>query len=131
PRPAATKCGSPRHPCPTPTPTPTPPPTPTPTPTGTLTNRPAQAASIVYGSPGSNGQAIAYAHPGGLVVTGLDNYQDQVFKDISAGGGTVLIYLDTIISNPYGRYAGMLLNASACGPAVPHWPGDYPANGYY
>jgi hypothetical protein len=97
----------------------------------TLANRPAQAASIVYGAPGSNGQAIAYAHPGGLVVSDEYNYADQVWKDVSAGGGTVLIYLDTIISNPQGRYGGMLLNASACGAAVPVWPGNYAANGYF
>jgi hypothetical protein len=97
----------------------------------TLANRPAQAASIVYGDPGTNGQAIAYAQPGGLVVAGRDNYADQVFRDISAGGGTELIYLDTVISNPYGRYESMLLGAGACGPAVPVWPGNYAANGYY
>src|ERR1700753_3737429 len=62
-----------------------------------MVNRPPQPASLVYGNPGTNGRAIAFAHPGGLVVAGRDNYADQVFKDISAGGGTVLIYLDTII----------------------------------
>src|SRR3984957_5324951 len=62
-----------------------------------MVNRPTQPASLVYGNPGTNGRAIAYASPGGLVVAGRDNYADQVFKDISAGGGTVLIYLDTII----------------------------------
>jgi hypothetical protein len=95
-----------------------------------LVNRPTQPASMVYGSPGTNGRAIAYAHPGGLVVAGRDNYADQVFKDVSAGGGTVLIYLDTIINNAYGRYADMLINKSACGPAVPLWPGNYQANQY-
>jgi hypothetical protein len=94
---------------------------------GVLVNRPAQAASIVYGAPGANGQAEAYAHPGALVVAGRDNYQDQAFKDISAAGGTVLIYLDTIVWNDYGRYHSMLYDASACGPAVPKW-GSYQAN---
>jgi hypothetical protein len=130
------------HQCPSPSPSPSPTlttaspsPSPSPTPTatsaGTLVNRPAQAASIVYGAPGTNGQAIAYARPGGLVVAGRDNYADQVFRDISAGGGTELVYLDTIISNPYGRYESMLLSASACGAAVPAWPGNYAANGYF
>lgn len=93
-----------------------------------VVNRPTQSASMVYGNPGTNGRAIAYAHPGGLVVAGRDNYADQVFKDISAAGGTVLIYLDAIINNAYGRYAEMLINESACGPAVPLWPGNYQAN---
>ena len=93
-----------------------------------MINRPTQPASVVYGKPGTIGQAIAYAHPGGLVVAGRDNYADQVFKDISAAGGTVLIYLDTIINNSYGRYEDMLINESACGPAVPLWPGNYQAN---
>jgi len=112
----------------TPTPVPTPTTTATPTPTPPVTNRPAQAATLAYGGPGASGAAGAYAHPGGLVVAGRDNYQDQVFKGVSAGGGTVLIYLDTIINNSYGRYHGMLINASSCGPAVPLWPGNYQAN---
>ena len=95
-----------------------------------MVNRPTQPASLVYGDPGTNGRAIAYAHPGGLVVAGRDNYADQVFKDISAGGGTVLIYLDAIINNAHGRYANMLINKSAFGPAVPLWPGNYQANQY-
>ncbi|MGY1688170.1 hypothetical protein ACI8AK_21525 [Geodermatophilus sp. SYSU D00867] len=58
----------------------------------------------------------------------MDNYQDQVFKDVSAGGGTVLVYLDAIIDNDHGRYHDMLLNASACGPATSLWPGNHRAN---
>src|SRR5262249_26052835 len=70
------------------------------------------------------------AHPGGLVVAGRDNYQDQAFKDVSAAGGTVLIYLDTLIDNAYGHYHSMLINASACGPATSHWPGSPKANSW-
>ena len=93
--------------------------------TGTVTNLPAQAAGIFYG--GSSG-ATAYAHPGGLVVAGRDNYQDQAFRTVSAGGGSVLIYIDAIIDNAHGRYHDMLINASACGPATSRWPGNYQAN---
>ncbi|SNT02573.1 hypothetical protein SAMN06893096_11362 [Geodermatophilus pulveris] len=92
------------------------------TPTSTM----AQAAGLFYGSSPSG--AVAYAHPGGLVVAGRDNYQDQAFKDVSAGGGSVLIYLDPIIDNPYGRYHDMLINPSVCGPATSRWPGDHRAN---
>jgi hypothetical protein len=88
----------------------------------TLTNLPAQAAGIFYGP--SSG-ATAYAHPGGLVVTGRDNYQDQAFKDVSAGGGSVLISLGPVAGDSYGRYQEMLINASACGPAIARWPGDH------
>jgi hypothetical protein len=131
------RCPSPSpspSPSPTPTPTPTPPPpSPSPSPTATtpadtLTNRPAQGATIAYGSPGTSGAASAYAHPGGLVVAGRDNYADQVFKDVSAGGGTVLLYLDTVVRNNFGRYHSLLYDASSCGAAVPTW-GSYSANG--
>jgi hypothetical protein len=103
--------------------------TPTPTPT-TITNLPAQAASVMYAETGDpiNAGAANYAHPGGLVAAGRTNYADQVFKDVSAGGGTVLIYLDTIIDTSYGRYHDMLMNASVCGAAVPRWPGVPMAN---
>jgi hypothetical protein len=90
-------------------------------------NLPAQAGGLFYGS--SSG-AQAYAHPGGLVVAGRDNYQDQAFKSVSAGGGSMLIYLDAIIDNPHGRYHDMLLNASPCGPVTALWPGNYQANSY-
>jgi hypothetical protein len=100
--------------------------TPTPNPTtSTITNLPAQAAGIIYGAPSG---AWPYAHPGGLVVAGRDNYQGQAFKDVSAAGGTVLIYLDAIIDNPHGRYHEMLNNPSECGPATSRWPGNYQAN---
>ncbi|WP_156036179.1 hypothetical protein [Blastococcus sp. URHD0036] len=90
-----------------------------------MTNLPAQAGGVFYG--GGSG-ATAYAHPGGLVVAGRDNYQDPAFEQVSAGGGSVLIYLDALIDNDYGRYHDMLINASACGPATSRWPGNYQAN---
>jgi hypothetical protein len=102
----------------------------TPTPsltTSTIANLPAQAAGITYG--GASG-AAPYAHPGGLVVAGRDNYQGQAFKDVSAAGGSVLIYLDAIIDNPYGRYHDLLNNPSECGPATARWPGNYKANSW-
>jgi hypothetical protein len=93
-----------------------------------ITILPAQAAGIFYGVPPSGAQA--YAHPGGLVVAGRDNYRDRAFQEVSAGGGSVLIYLDAVIDNSYGRYADMLVNASACGPATSRWPGNHRANQY-
>jgi hypothetical protein len=90
-----------------------------------IRNLPPQAAGLVYGNPA---QAAMYAYPGGLVVAGRDNYQGQAFKDVSAAGGTVLIYLDAIIDNPYGRYHDLLNNPSECGPATSRWPGNYKAN---
>lgn len=90
-----------------------------------LRDLPAQAAGLVYGDPS---QAEQYAHPGGLVVAGRDNYEDQAFKDVSAAGGTVLIYIDPVIDNPHGRYHELLDKPSECGPATSLWPGDYKAN---
>lgn len=94
-------------------------------PSGIPTNQPAQAATIVYGATGGTSD---YAHPGGLVVAGRDNYADQAFKDVSAAGGTVLIYIDPVIDNPYGRYHRLLNDASECGPATSRWPGGHRAN---
>jgi hypothetical protein len=88
---------------------------------------PPQAASLIWGS---GSLAEPYAHPGALVVAGRDNYQDQAFKDVSAAGGTVLIYLDAIINNSYGRYHDMLINQSKCGPATSLWPGSPKANSW-
>jgi hypothetical protein len=90
-----------------------------------LRNMPPQAAGIVYG-PGSG--ALEYAHPGGMVVAGRDNYRDSAFKKVSAAGGTVLIYLDPVIDNPWGRYHTMLMRQSICGPAIRLWPGSPKAN---
>ncbi len=92
-----------------------------------IQNLPPQAAGLVWGNPA---EAAKYAYPGGLVVAGRDNYQGQPFKDVSAAGGTVLIYLDAIIDNPHGRYHDMLNNASECGPATSRWPGNYKANSW-
>ena len=92
-----------------------------------IQNFPAQPAGLIYGDPT---QAVQYAHPGGLVVAGRDNFQGQGFKDVSAAGGTVLIYLDAIIDNPHGRYHEMLNNTSECGPATARWPGNYKANSW-
>ncbi|WP_139220575.1 hypothetical protein, partial [Trujillonella endophytica] len=85
-------------------------------------NSPAQPAALFYGS---SGGAEAYAHPGGLVVAGRDNYRAREFRDVSVGGGSVLIYIDAIIDNAHGRYHDMLINASGCGPATSRWPGGY------
>lgn len=95
------------------------------TPSTALTNTPAQAAGLIYSS---SAGASAYAHPGGLVVAGRDNYADQPFKDVSAAGGTVLMYIDPMIDNAYGRYHQLLLEASVCGPATSLWPGSPQAN---
>jgi len=92
-----------------------------------ITHRPTQAASLVYGATGGT---RAYAHPGALVVAGRDNYSDQAFENVSAAGGTVLVYLDAIIDNPHGRYHRMLNKSSKCGPATSPWPGNYKANSW-
>lgn len=90
-----------------------------------IENTPAQAAGLVFGNAD---QALQYAHPGGLVVAGRDNYDARQFADVSAAGGTVLIYLDAVIDNPEGRYHELLDKASECGPATSRWPGNYRAN---
>lgn len=92
-----------------------------------IQNLPAQAAGLAWGDAAS---ATKFAYPGGLVVAGRDNYQGQPFKDVSAAGGTVLIYLDAVIDNPHGRYHDMLNNRSQCGPATSRWPGNYKANSW-
>lgn len=94
---------------------------------GTITNLPAQAGAVFYGPPSG---AVAYAHPGGLVVDGRDNYRNPTFSKVSAAGGTVLMYIDAVIDNPTGRYHRMLDKTSVCGPATSRWPGDYRANTY-
>jgi hypothetical protein len=87
--------------------------------------RGAQPAVFAYGDLVGSG---AYARPGALVVAGRDNYGDPRIRDISAAGGTVLVYLNTIIDNPAGRYHALLLGESSCGPPVPRWPGQPVAN---
>lgn len=93
-----------------------------------IINAPSQPAALMYSNSTTN--MSAYAKPGGMVVAGRTNYADQGFKTISAGGGTVLIYLDALIDNATGPYDKLLLNASACGAAVPRWPGSPQANTY-
>ncbi|MFG3309677.1 hypothetical protein [Streptomyces wuyuanensis] len=91
-----------------------------------LDNRPPQSAAICYDNHFEN--LSSYARPGGLVVAGRTNYAHRAFKNISAAGGTVLIYLDCIIEGKYGRYHDLLFNASEFGPPVPRWPGLPKAN---
>jgi hypothetical protein len=90
-----------------------------------VTNLPAQAAGLAYGGASS---AKPYAHRGSLVVAGRTNYQGRAFKDVSRSGGTVLLYLDVMIDNAYGRYHRMLIRASVCGPRTTQWPGSPRAN---
>lgn len=84
-----------------------------------------QPGGLVYRA---SSPALAYARPGALVVAGRDNYRDEPFQQVSAAGGTVLIYLDPVIDNPHGRYHELLHLRSACGPAVGRWPGEHRAN---
>ena len=91
-----------------------------------LQNRPTQNAAIGWN--GSNATFSQYAYPGGLVCVGRDNYNAQVFRNISAAGGTVLVYLDAVIDNPYGWYHQKLHLASEFGPATTRWPGNFRAN---
>jgi hypothetical protein len=96
-------------------------------PTPSVINLPPQAGGIFYGSPSA---AVAYGRPGGLVVAGRDNYGHRAFREVSAGGGSVLMYIDAVIDNPTGRYHRLLDDASVCGPAISRWPGNYWANSY-
>ena len=96
------------------------------TPTATIRNVPGQPAITAYGS----AAVTPFAHQGALIIAGRVNYSDQQMKEASAAGATVLIYLDAIIDNPYGRYHHMLNNPSKCGPATSRWPGNYKANSW-
>jgi hypothetical protein len=91
----------------------------------TITNLPGQPAITAYGS---SSAVNPFAHNGALIITGRDNYADQPMKNASAAGATVLIYLDVLSDNPYGRYPDMLTNPSQCGPATSRWPGSPNAN---
>jgi len=93
-----------------------------------VTTQPTQSAAVMYG--GQEANAVNYAFPGSLVLVGRDNYNFQVFKDISAAGGTVLIYIDALVDNAYGLYAGLLINSSVYGAAASLWPGPLQANQY-
>jgi hypothetical protein len=86
---------------------------------------PPQAAGIIYGA---GSVAARFAHPGSLVVAGRDNFDDPAFQQVSARGGTVLLYLDPMIDNPHGRYHRLLNDESICGPATERWPGSPRAN---
>lgn len=97
----------------------------TPTPQPAIANLPGQPGITAYGSATA---VTPYAKPGALIIAGRDNYNAQQMKDASAAGATVLIYLDAIIDNPYGRYHGLLVNSSTCGPATARWPGSPKAN---
>jgi hypothetical protein len=92
-----------------------------------IQNLPPQAAALAYGNPD---EAASYAYPGGLVVAGRDNYHGKAFKNVSAKGGTVLVYLNAIIDNSHGRYHRLLNERSQCGPATSRWPRNYKANSW-
>ena len=98
-------------------------------PTPELTPLPAQPCTFSYSSTPPVG-VLDYAHPGGLVIAGREGYAHARYQSVAAAGGTVLIYLDPIISNATGFYHDKLINASEFGAAVPHWPGDPQANQY-
>lgn len=106
----------------------------TPPPPAGLQNRPPQSASIMWGDAGDpdNALAVAYAQPGGLISVGRHGYADQAFKDVSAAGGTVLIYMDPVLvdaqGSSFGRYHAMLRDQSECGAATGMWPGNYKIN---
>jgi hypothetical protein len=91
----------------------------------TVDQLPGQPAITAYGS---SSAVTPFAHNGALIIAGRTNYADQPVKAASAAGATVLIYLDAVIDNPYGRYHDMLSNPSECGPATSRWPGNYKAN---
>jgi hypothetical protein len=120
-------------PAPTPTPPqpdPTPPqpePAPTPPPSVTPKNRPTQPGLILYG--GTSSSAVGqYAKPGALVICGRTNFADTAVRQVAAGGGTVLIYLDALVLNVTGPYHNLLFNSSKYGGAVPLWPGSLTCN---
>jgi hypothetical protein len=94
-----------------------------------LANRPTQAATIAWEDTGdpANAALANYAADGALISVGRTNYADQVVKDVSAAGGTVLIYLDAVAINNFGRYHSLLFDSSVYGAAVPQW-GSYMAN---
>ena len=86
-------------------------------------NRPANPGLLCY-EPVSGAPASAWAHPGALVVAGRTNYNNAAFQTMAAGGATVLLYLNFIVDDAWGRYHDLLNNSSSLGPAVPDWPGS-------
>jgi hypothetical protein len=91
---------------------------------GGVTLTPTQPGAFVY----SDTTAAGYNNPGALVVVGRTNYNAAAFQTISAAGGTVLLYIDAIVWNNFGRYHDLLFNSSVYGAAVPEWPGPVNAN---
>ncbi|WP_182347868.1 hypothetical protein [Tomitella gaofuii] len=59
---------------------------------------------------------------------GRVNFGDTFAREVAAYGATVLVYLDAIIDNSYGRYHELLLEDSSIGPAAGLWPGEPRAN---
>ncbi|MCH1867662.1 hypothetical protein [Nocardioides sp. CFH 31398] len=91
-----------------------------------LDNSHTQPALVAYGAPQ---HAEPYARRGSLVIAGRENFGSPAMKDVSRAGGTVLVYLDPIIDNDYGRYHQMLNNPSRCGSgSTRRWPGNIRAN---
>lgn len=93
--------------------------------TGSITNLPGRPALTAYGSASA---ARAYQHNGALIIAGRDNFDSADMKKASEAGATVLVYLDVVIDNDYGRYHKLLDDASECGPATSRWPGGPKAN---
>jgi hypothetical protein len=93
-------------------------------PTIPFTPSPAQPFAICYDT--SITGISAYNHPGAVAIAGRDNFAAQGFKDMSAAGGTVLIYLDAMLDNAYGTYHDLLINSSVYGAAVPRFNGTLP-----
>ncbi|WP_248475073.1 hypothetical protein [Tomitella fengzijianii] len=59
---------------------------------------------------------------------GRANFGDVFTRELAARGATVVVYLDAIIDNSYGRYHQLLLEDSSIGPVVGRWPGGPRAN---
>lgn len=65
-----------------------------------------------------------WGRPGALIIAGRVNYNDSRMVECANRGATVTPYLDCLITNPYGRYHTLLLNASPeFGARIPEWPG--------
>lgn len=86
-----------------------------------------QPAAIVYET--VNSTLTSYATPGALIVAGRTNYNDPAFVSAAEAGAHVLIYIDAIIKNDFGRYAGLLHDSSAYGAATDPWPGGVTTDG--
>lgn len=89
---------------------------------------PSQPFALAYGT--ADGPLLDYAAPGALVVAGSTSEGRPEFATLARAGTHVLYYLDPVVANPDGRYQALLLEPSACGPAVPLWPGLPRANVY-